>query len=69
MILTCPLCGFESQLHKVEAFRPEVFCCDCEEGGCDQYFAASVSRTQEDFGDQLIIRYQATVYKLGEVPK
>lgn len=40
----CPKCGFENKKSvgmEDNSPKPQVVCCDLEEGGCDTYFAVS----------------------------
>lgn len=41
-IFRCPHCDHEnSHWFGLWAFRPEVICCDTENGGCDTYFTVT----------------------------
>jgi hypothetical protein len=40
----CPHCNFLNKLNiDAHNYRPEVVCCDSEEGGCDRLFVLTVS--------------------------
>lgn len=41
-LFKCPHCGHEnSHWFGLWAGRPEVVACDCDDGGCDTYFAVT----------------------------
>jgi len=37
--VACPYCGHKNVvLFESDKYTPEVWCCDNEDGGCDEYF-------------------------------
>lgn len=70
MFAKCPNCGFENQLSDSfveKGYRPEILCCDSEDGGCDEYFAISVKEAVEDFGMVKNKKTTIAVFKLEKV--
>lgn len=45
-VATCPSCGFKNRLRYNATKVPygDVILCDCEEGGCNKYFAILINR-------------------------
>lgn len=51
----CPYCGFENsiEINPENIIEEQIIRCDCEDGGCDRYFAAFAKTSVETEGKRI----------------